>query len=112
MRAGNLRIKAEIQSIGTTQNAFGEIELGGFTKFKDVYCSITPLNLLRANEAFLSNADFSKTTHSIKIRYTDGVNASQRLVWGSRVFNFISIRNISELNKEIEILAEEVVNVD
>ena len=107
MRAGNLRNKAEIQAIGTTTNDFGEIEQGDFTKLKDVYCSITPIN---GKESFLSNADYAKTTHKIRIRYTDGINASQRLVWRGRVFNFISVFNTGERDKQIEIMAEEVNN--
>lgn len=107
MRAGNLRNKAEIQSLGTTQNEFGEVEEGQYTKFKDVWCSITPIS---GKENFLSNADYAKTTHKIKMRYTDGINASQRLVWRNRIFDFISVRNITELNKEIQMLAEEVIN--
>jgi len=108
MRAGILRNKAEIQHLGSTQNDFGEIEQGQFTKFKDVWCSINPIS---GKESFLSNTDFAKTTHKIKIRYTEGLNASMRLVWKGRVFNFINGgRNFMELNKEIEILAEEVVN--
>lgn len=107
MRAGNLKAKAVIQSIGTTVNDFGEIEKGDYHDFKTVYCSITPIS---GKESFLGNADFAKVSHKVKIRYVDGINASQRLVWRSRIFNFIYPRNIGEMNKEIEILAEEVVN--
>ena len=107
MRAGNLRNKAVVQQLGTTQNEFGEIEQGEFSYFKTVWCSITPVS---GKESFLSNADFAKTTHKIKIRYTDGINASMRILWKSRIFNFISVRNISERDKEIEILATEDIN--
>jgi len=107
MRAGNLRNKAKIQELGTAQNGFGEVEEGDFTKFKDVWCSITPI---RGNESFLSNKDFSSTTHKIKIRYIAGVNASMRLVWQGRIFNFINTKNVSERFKAIEILAWEENN--
>ena len=107
MRAGSLRNKAELQAIGSTQNEFGEVVQGDYTKLKDVWCMITPI---RGSEKFLSNADYAKTTHKIKIRYTSGVNASQRLVWKERIFDIISVMNISERDREIEILAEEVIN--
>jgi len=110
MRAGNIRNKAMVQNIGTTQNAFGEIEEGAFVDFKPVWCSIIPITPSKANEMFVANTDFSKATHTIKIRYTDGINASQRLVWRSRAFNFLSIINVGERDKEIHILAEEEVN--
>lgn len=105
MRAGYLRNKAEIQLLGDVQDAFGSIV--EYTKFKDVWCSIIPIS---GKENFLSNTDFAKTTHKIKIRYLENINASMRLVWKNRVFNFTSVRNISERDKEIEILAEEVIN--
>lgn len=104
MNAGNLRNKAEIQKLGEIQNDYGEVEEGQFVKFKDVWCSITPIS---GNEKFLSNTDFSKTTHKIKIRYIPGVNASMRLVWQGRNFHFMNVRNISERFKAIEILAWE-----
>lgn len=107
MRAGNLRNKAEIQEIGSSQNEFGEVVKGEYTKFKDVWCSITPIS---GKESFLSNADFSKTTHKIRIRYIEGINASQRLVWRGRIFNFLGTMNIGERDKVIEIKAEEVNN--
>lgn len=107
MRAGGLRNKAIIQKVGPTQNEFGEVEEGQFETFKNVWCSITPIS---GRESFLSNADFSKTTHKIKIRYIPGVNASMRLTWQGRFFNFMNVRNIGERNKEIEILAWESNN--
>lgn len=107
MRAGNLKHKVTIQSIGTTTNSFGEIEQGDFQTFKIVWCSINPI---RGSEKFLSNTDFAKTTHKIRIRYLAEVNASMRILWGSRVFNFIDVRNAMESDKELEILAEEAIN--
>ena len=107
MRAGYLRNKAEIQLLGDVQDEFGSVVEDQYTKFKDVWCSIIPIS---GKENFLSNTDFAKTTHKIKIRYLENINASMRLVWKNRVFNFTSVRNISERDKEIEILAEEVIN--
>jgi len=107
MRAGSLNKKAVIQSIGSTVNDYGEIEEGQFTDFKTVWCSINPIS---GKEQFLSNTDFSKVTHKIKIRYTDGISASMRLVYDSRVFNFIHTKDVMERTKEIEILAWEQNN--
>lgn len=107
MRAGNLRNKAEIQEIGVTQNEYGEVVKGDYTKLKDVWCSIIPIS---GKESFLANTDYSKTSHKIRIRYTSGINASQRLVWRGRIFNFLGTMNVSERDKTIDIKAEEVNN--
>ena len=104
MRAGNLRHKAIIQKVGTTTNDYGEVEEGEFETFKTVWCSITPIS---GNESFLSNTDFSKTTHKIRTRFVSGVNASMRLLWNDRIFNFMNTRNMGERDKVIEILAWE-----
>lgn len=107
MRSGNLRNKVTIQQIGNAVNEFGEIENGNFQNFKITWASITPIS---GKESFLSNTDFSKVTHKIKIRFFDGLDASMRLVWQDRIFNINSFRNISERDKEIEILATESIN--
>ena len=107
MRSGNLRNKAVIQQLGSGQDEFGAVNETEFSKFKDVWCSINPVS---GKENFNSNTDFAKTTHKIKIRYTAGINASMRLVWKDRVFNFVNVRNFMESDKEIEILAEEQIN--
>jgi len=104
MRAGNLRNKVIIQKLGTTRNEFNEVEEGDYETFKTVWCSITPIS---GRESFLSNKDFSETTHKIKTRYISGVNASMRLLWGSRTFKFLNTRDIGERTKTIEILAKE-----
>lgn len=107
MRAGELRNKATLQKIGTTTNAFGEIEQGAYIDYKTVWCSI---NAVSGRETFLSNADFAKTTHKIRIRYLSGVDASMRLLYAGRVFSFIYTYDYAERRKEIEILATEVNN--
>lgn len=107
MRAGNLKNKIIFQSIGNTTNAFGEIEEGNFQDYKTVWASITPVS---GKESFLSNADFSMVSHKIKIRYIPNLNASMRIKWGVRIFHINYLRNISESNDEIEILATEFVN--
>jgi head-tail adaptor len=110
MRAGNLKHKVIIQSIGSTVNDFGEIEVGDFQTFKTVYCSINPVVARKSDEIYASNTDFTKAMYKIRIRYIDGVNASMRILWGIRVFNIVSLSNTMEARKEIEILAEEAIN--
>ena len=94
MRAGNLRHKITIQSIGTTTNDFGEIEEGNYQDFKTVWASITPIS---GKESFLSNTDFAMVTHKIKIRFIEGLNASMQIVFQGRKFRIKNIRNFEKL---------------
>ena len=107
MRAGNLKNKITLQTIGNSTNAFGEIEEGNFQDYKTVWASIIPVS---GKESFLSNANFSTVSHKIKIRYIPNLNASMRIIWKGRIFNINYLRNISESNDEIEILATEFIN--
>lgn len=109
MRAGRLRNKITIQTIVNSVDEFGQPLIGqnGYEDYKTVWASIVPIS---GKESFLSNVDFSKTTHKIKIRYIPNINASMRIIWQGRFFNIINVRNIEEMNKEYEILAWESDN--
>ena len=107
MRAGNLRNSIEIQQLGSNTDSFGQPQDSDWALFKTVRASINPI---RGNEKFLSNKDYSTTTHIIKTRYLDGLNASMRIKFGTRIFKILSTRNFMERNREHEILAEEENN--
>lgn len=109
MRAGRLRNKITIQTIVNSVDEFGQplVGVNGYEDYKTVWASIVPII---GKESFLSNVDFSKTTHKIKIRYIPNINASMRISWQGRNFNIINVRNIEEMNKEYEILAWESDN--
>ena len=110
MRAGNLNKLITIQSLVNGQDEFGQPLEASWVEFKQVRASIVPVNLQKGDEIFVANADFSLVLHRIKIRYINGVNASMRAICDGRVFNFVSVRDISERNREIEILAKENIN--
>ena len=110
MRAGNLNKLITIESLSSGQDDFGQTLDNAWTTFKEVRASIIPVIRNITTEPFSSNTDFAQTTHKIKIRYTQGINASMRAVFDGRVFDFIAVINISERNREIEILAKENIN--
>lgn len=107
MRAGNLNKKVEIQNLGTTTNDFGEVEDGQWTLFKTVYANILPVS---GKEGFMSNTDFAKTSHKIRVRFFNGLNASMRVVYDNRIFDILSVINVAERNKEYLIVATEGIN--
>lgn len=107
MRAGNLRHKIKIQTIGSNTNDFGEIEQGNYQDFKTVWSSITPIS---GKETFLSSKDFATVTHKIKIRFIPNLNASMQIDYMGRKFKIKNIRNFAEKGNELEILAEEQIN--
>ena len=110
MRAGNLNKLITIQNLSSGQDDFGQPLDSSWNTFKEVRASITPIMRNINTEAFSSGTDFAQTTHKIKFRYVSGINASMRAIFDGRVFDFIYVTNISERNREIEVLAKENIN--
>jgi len=70
-----------------------------------LWAQISPL---RGNEAASARQINATVTHRIITRYLAGVKARDRFIWGDRTFEIISVRNIDERNRMLEIDAEEL----
>jgi len=105
MRSGNLKHKIEIQSYTETSNDLGEVTKG-YSTFKTIYASITPL---AGKEYFASKQVNAKVSHKIECRFISGVLPNMRIVYGTRIFNIESVINIREVNKTLQIMAVEVI---
>jgi len=105
MRSGNLKHKIEIQSYKETSNDFGEV-VKGYSTFKTVYASITPL---AGKEYFASKQINAEVSHKIECRYLKDIVPSMRVVYRNRIFNIESVINIREANKTLQIIATEVI---
>jgi len=77
--------------------------------FATVYTEWVFIRPISASEIINSNREEMTSSHRIKMDYRTGILHSMKIVWGSRKFNIKSVINIDEGNREIEILAEEVV---
>ena len=108
MEAGKLRHRITIQNPPAARNEYGEEEQDSddWTDFKTVWAAITPLSGRELWNAQQSQPD---VTHRIEIRYLAGVTSKQRAKLGSRLFNFQSMANIEERNRELHIVAVERV---
>ena len=103
MRAGALRQRLEIQSATETPDSAGE-PVPSWSTDQTVWASIEPVS---GGEALTSERVFATATHRIRIRYTSGLTNKMRGKFGTRIFDFQSIRNLEERNREIEIMALE-----
>ena len=106
MRAGQLRHRIAIQE--STDTADGA---GGFTSswsaisgMSSVPAAIWPLS---SKESLDSMKLELQVTHKIRIRYRSGITAKNRILFGTRIFNIISLTNHDERNKTWDILATE-----
>mgnify|MGYP003644067191 CR=1 FL=1 len=104
MRAGGLRHRITIQSVGTSYDDYGDLS-DSWTTLASVWASISPIS---GTEKDIASELTGVVTHSIRVRYRAGISAQNRIEFGSRVFQIESVRNWDERNIFIEILAKEV----
>ena len=105
LRAGELRHLITLQNTIATVNDYGERTLT-YSDYATVFASIEPLT---GREFDLAQQTNSLVTHKIRMRYLAGVTTTDRIVFGTRIFNLIEVRNIEECDVELEIRASEQV---
>jgi len=106
MRAGQLRHKVSIQESTETSDGMGgfTVTWADISGMESVQASIWPLS---AKESLDSMKLELQITHQIRIRYRDGITAKNRIAFGSRIFNIISLINHDERDISWDIMAIE-----
>lgn len=104
MRAGTLKHQVVFQK--KTVSGKGIDRAGTWAVFCSAWASIRPVS---ASEIIKSGRKEMNISHRIKIRFRSGISSDMKIVYGSREFDIHSVININEANREIEILAAEVV---
>lgn len=112
--SSRLRHRVTLQQEVTTDDT-----QGGYTRsWEDVaelWAEISPINPGSASVSASSSEQYKfggiETVHTYRIflRYRSNVDASMRIVFGSRIFNIRSVINNDERNELLEIIAEEGV---
>jgi len=106
MRAGRLRHRLDLQSpthantVGTITTTWGTVAT--------IWGSIEPLRVYSKEfyGSALYNADMTGT---IIIRYTADIKPDYRILFETRTFEIISIINIDEKDKEMQLMVKEEV---
>jgi len=85
---------------------------GGYTRawtnVATLWAQIEPMTQRAiSNEKFVDERLAAITTHRITLRYYAGVTADMRLLYGSRIFNIVSVVNADERGVLLQILAKE-----
>ena len=104
MRAGALRHRVTLQSVGTTYDDYGDLS-DSWSTDASVWASVNPIS---AKEEYIAGELTGVATHEIQIRYRSGVTEQNRILFGSRVFQIESVRDWQERGVHIKILAKEV----
>lgn len=98
MKIGRLQHRIEIQ-----ENVFGEQDEHGnreriWTTIAKVWADVMPLS---GRELLLAQQVNATTTHSIRIRFRDGLKPQQRVMFGERWFDINAIINTRESDREL-----------
>lgn len=105
MRLGNLRhlLRLERPAQGAP-DAHGQPPTG-WEAVAQVYAEVLPLE---GRELEFARQLEARTTHQVTTRYRKDVDATMRLVFGTRLLNIVALRNEEESGDALVILAQEV----
>lgn len=104
-RAGLLRHQITIESPTRTQDSLGE-PLLTWSTFATTRASVEPL---RGMELIQAAGVEANITHRVTIRFRDGLRPDMRIRHRGRVLNIVSVSDIEERERRIEIMCKEQV---
>tara|TARA_B100001741_G_C16532399_1_gene590177 strand:- start:752 stop:1069 length:318 start_codon:yes stop_codon:yes gene_type:complete len=103
MNPGILRERIKIKKSAETRNSLGEVTQN-FTTYATRYASVKTLS---SKEALSQRQQSDLTvTHKIKMRYLDGLNASNVIEWRGRKLQIVSVLELDQFTIH-ELLCEE-----
>lgn len=107
MQLGKLNKRVAIQAVTQTTDSAGGYTDSWATS-ATVWASIDPVS---GRERFIYGQVTEPVTHRILMRYNSAVTVTgkKRLLYGSRTFNIVQVRNLEEADVWLEILAIENV---
>ena len=105
-RIGEFRHKIIFQTGTLTSDGMG----GGTTTWTDTVTMWAAIWPLSAREALENLKTEHRVSHRIRCYYSDDITPKQRIKYGTRYFEIVSLINPDESNIELEILAEEIAD--
>jgi SPP1 family predicted phage head-tail adaptor len=103
MRIGKLRHLIELQSSATTTDAVGQ-QVKTWTTYATVWAWVRPMS---GREVMSSQQAVGEITHKVTIRYDDSIAVTDRILFGTRIFDINFIGNRDERNIFMEIMCKE-----
>jgi len=101
--ASHLRRKIQIQERLRVPDGVG----GSYDSWSTVKTAWAKIEPLSSRETLFGMQLQLNVTHRITIRYTTGFDADYRILYGTRTFNIVGIRNPEERNKWLILDCEE-----
>lgn len=104
MRAGTLRHRVAIQSLGASLDDYGDPS-GGWSTDATVWAAVEPVS---GTESVIGDELTGVVTHKVTTRYRASVTPANRLTYDSRTLSIVEVRNWRERGIQLEIMCREV----
>ena len=109
MRAGRLRHRVDVLTFTGAQNTYGEVDKGDIVNWypptDTVWASIEPMS---GTEGIEGGATEGSVTHKVTMRKRT-LNTAQRLRFGTRIFEIVSVLDKDERGIQLEAMCRETV---
>jgi SPP1 family predicted phage head-tail adaptor len=106
MRSGDLRHRIAIQTNTPVANSFNEM-VDTWTTYATVWAEISPLTGTKYFADKQANSDVSGI---VRIRYRSDIVPTMRLLFGTRVFQIVSIIHPKEKRDMVELYYKELLD--
>lgn len=103
MKAGNLRFRAILEQATETRDSVGAV-VQTWAAVATVWADIEPLY---GRELIAAQQVTSDMTARIRMRWRAGVTPKMRIKQGARIFDILSVINLGQLNRELELMVKE-----
>ena len=106
MRVPVFRQLVALQSPAGSRDAVGERSTT-WTSVATVWAEVSPLSV---RDLIAAGQTQSEVTHRVKVRYSaevSAIDASWRVLYGSRVFVIAGVRNLDETGRVLELVCSE-----
>lgn len=103
MSVGQLRDRLTLQSVTTTQDAYG-----AYTETWADIGTVWGRNVVRwGKESEYGHQTEGVQRYEFEVRYRSGITPKDRVVWDSRTFDIIAVRNLDGRKKYLQLITEE-----
>jgi SPP1 family predicted phage head-tail adaptor len=105
VKIGKLRHRITIEQVSETQDTDGSV-IETWSVFVVAQASIEPIS---GREYFAAQSTQADVTHRIRLRYLSGVTPKMRVNYNSRIFDILSVINVGERNRELQLMCRESI---
>jgi len=104
MRAGKLRHRVIFKASSAVKDGYGAETLT-WTTYATVWAAIEPIS---GREMIQADQMQAETTIRVRVRYNASVEPEHRIYFGTRVLEIVSVINLTERNRHLELLCKEI----